>query len=281
MPRLTSVSPGRFFLLTFVLSWSIWIPLDLAHAGVEPMAGLEGASPLLRLFGVLMPATAAMILTVRAGGTAELRSLLGRLRIWRVGGRWWAAAVLVQPVLLVMAAAIANGIAGRAVVALEPLEIGVLLVSGLMLLLATLGEEIGWHGVGLPALQQRHPVLPSTLALGVLWATWHLPFWFLLDSFDEFGPAYLALNYLFILPLAIYTTWFFNGARFSLLLPVAFHVTFNVVNTALLPVTLDVTAFAVLIALEWALALIVLPALARPRPAWRPADLRATGTTSG
>ena len=33
MPKLTSVSPVRFFLWTFVLSWGIWIPLDLAWLG--------------------------------------------------------------------------------------------------------------------------------------------------------------------------------------------------------------------------------------------------------
>jgi membrane protease YdiL (CAAX protease family) len=177
--------------------------------------------------------------------------------------------VLVQPVLLVVAAATANALAGRTVVGLQPLDALAIVAATLMLLLATLGEEIGWHGVGLPGLQQRSPVLASALALALLWATWHLPFWFLLDSLDEYGAGYLVLNYLFIVPLALYSTWFFNGARFSLLLPVAFHVTFNVVNTALLPVTLDPAAFAILIALEWVVALAVLPALARSRPVWR------------
>jgi membrane protease YdiL (CAAX protease family) len=273
VPRLTSVAPARYFSLVFLLSWIVWIPLDLAHAGVGPLAPLDGPSPLLRLLGVLMPAVAAIVLTVHAGGRAELGRMFGRLRLWRVGAGWWAAAVLVQPILLLACALGANLIAGGPVVAVVGQDAAALVASGAFLLIAVLGEEIGWHGVGLPSLQQRHDVPWSALVLGLLWATWHLPFWVLLDSFDQFGPGYLALNYLFILPLAFYTTWFFNGARFSILLPVAFHLVFNTVNTAILPVTMDLRAFALLTAGEWVLALLVMPALRRQ---WSPGAVATT-----
>jgi membrane protease YdiL (CAAX protease family) len=254
MPRLTSVLPNRFFLLTFGLSWAVWIPLDLAHFGVEPFVPLDAPSPLLRLLGVLMPAAAAILLSARSGEPGELGRMLGRLRIWRVGAGWWAAAVLVQPVLLVGVAATANAVAGATVVAPLGQDAAALTVSTVLLLIAVLGEEIGWHGVGLPGLQQRSSPRRSALVLGVLWATWHVPFWLLLDSFERHGPGYLVLNFLFVLPLAIYTTWFFNGARFSILLPVAFHLVFNIFNTALLPVTMELSSFAMLVVAEWVLA---------------------------
>ncbi len=261
MPRLTGVPPMRFFALAFILSWGVWIPLDLAHAGVEPFAVLDGPSPLLRLLGVVMPAVAAIVLSLRTGGRPEAGRLLRRLGVWRVEARWWLAAVAVQPVLLVACAALAGLLAGGPAVPIVTIDPAALAVSTVFLLIAVLGEEIGWHGVGLPGLQQRHPVTWSALVLGVLLATWHLPFWFLLDPLDRFGPGYLVLNYLFIVPLAVYTTWFFNGARFSILLPVAFHLAFNIVNTAVLPVTDNLAAFAVLIAGEWILAILVLPQL--------------------
>jgi membrane protease YdiL (CAAX protease family) len=162
-------------------------------------------------------------------------------------------------------------------VALGMMDVVSLSAATVLLLIATLGEEIGWHGVALPGLQQRHGVLWSSAVLGLLWATWHLPFWALLDPVDEFGFGYIVLNYLFIIPLAFYTTWFFNGAKWSLLLPVAFHVTFNVVNTALLPVTLDPSAFGALIVLEWLLAIGVIPALATTR--W-PASAALSGRST-
>ena len=46
-----------------------------------------------------------------------------------------------------------------------------------------------------------------------------------------------------------------------LLLPVAFHLAFNAINTAPFAVTMDIGAFVILIAAEWALGLLVLPGL--------------------
>jgi membrane protease YdiL (CAAX protease family) len=135
------------------------------------------------------------------------------------------------------------------------------LVNAIMLLNATLGEEIGWRGVALPGLQGQNTPVRASLILGFLWATWHIPFWLLLDSFDQFGAGYLLLNFLFVLPLTFYITWFFNHGSSSILLPVAFHVSFNIINTVLFPVTIHIGAFGIFVALEWVMAFVILPFL--------------------
>ena len=89
-------------------------------------------------------------------------------------------------------------------------------------------------------------------------AAWHIPFWLLLDTFDQFGWAYLALNFLFVLALTFYVTWFFNHGQASLLLAVAFHLAFNIVNTAIFPVTANPDAFALFIAVNWLVTLLLL-----------------------
>lgn len=258
-PVLTQVRPVEFFGLTFVLSWLIWIPLTLSHFGVGPIHIPETTSNVVRLLGVLMPAASALILTAQTGGRSAMRNLWERLLLWRVNWKWWLAAVAVQPVLLGLAAFTFNLISKDSTVSPEPVtSAGAFIVNVIVLLIATLGEEIGWRGVALPSLQGRNSALKSSIILGLLWATWHVPFWLLLDSFDQFGVGYLALNYLFIVPLTLYMTWFFNQSQQSILLPVMFHLTFNIVNTVLLPVTLSIGAFLIFGIFEWILALALL-----------------------
>ncbi len=261
-----SVRPATFFLLTFALSWLIWIPLALSHFDIGPFKISEETSSIVRLLGVLMPAASAVLLSLFTGGGAAVRQLMARLTIWRVGWQWWVAAALVQPLLLAFAAMLYNAFGGQPRIAPQPQAAGVALaVNIIFLLIATLGEEIGWRGVALPALQKRYSALVSSAILGVLWAGWHIPFWLLLDTFDQFGIGYLALNFLLVLPLNFYITWFFNHSRGSLLLPVACHVVFNMVNTIWLPVTINVNAFIIFIALGWAITIPLLRYL-EPKP---------------
>jgi uncharacterized protein len=256
---LTTVSPTRFFVLTYALSWLIWLPLVASHFDIGPLRIPEGTSNLVGLFGVLMPATVALVLSWRSGGRPEVRALVSRLRIWRVGAGWWAAAVLLQPLLLVIAGVAANLLGGSTAVPWTPPDsVGYLVVTVIFLLIAVLGEEIGWRGVALPALEQRMGTLAATMTLGTGWAVWHVPFWLLQDSYTQFGPGYIGLNLLLIVPFSLYIAWFFNHTRFSILVPVGFHIGFNVVNTLLFQVTMSVEAFLILIALEWIVGLLVL-----------------------
>ena len=184
---------------------------------------------------------------------------------WRVSPIWWLAAGVLQPTLLILAGLAYNGLVGGTAVTLIPWGgAAALVVNILMLLIAVLGEEIGWRGVALPALLRRFEPWKASLILGAVWALWHLPFWLLLDTFDQFGWGYTGLNFLFVFPLTVYITWFYNHSQFGLLLSVVFHLAFNIVNTAILPVTLVPGAFAVVVVLEWVLAALLVPRLDTP-----------------
>jgi membrane protease YdiL (CAAX protease family) len=213
-----------------------------------------------------MPATSALILTALTGGRDAIRALLSRLALWQVNWKWWLAVILVQPILLGLTAAIYNLLWRNSQVALIPVpSISALIVNVIFLLIAVLGEEIGWHGVGLPALQQQRSAIKASVILSLIMAIWHLPFWLLLDTFDQFGFGYIGMNFLLVLPLTFYSTWFFNHTKFSVLLPVVFHLTFNIVNTALLPVTINIVAFGIFIVFDWAIAILLLSHL-EPEP---------------
>ncbi len=63
-------------------------------------------------------------------------------------------------------------------------------------------EEIGWRGFLQPTLQKRWSSFTITLIVGVIWALWHLPLWFVVGSnqmnmnFLWFTLSALALSFL-------------------------------------------------------------------------------------
>lgn len=243
-------NPFRFFLLTIVLSWLIWIPLTLSHLNIGPLKISESLSSIIRLLGVMMPMVSALLLTVISEGRLGVMSLLSRLKIWRVGWRWWIAVVVVYPILLISAGVLYTLLSNQPPISLLPITAMLLLANVIFLAIATLGEEIGWRGLALPALLQRYSPIKASAILGVVWATWHIPFWVLIDTLSLYGVGYFVLNYIFIVPTTFYITWFFINSRESLLLPVVFHLVFNIINVAIYPVTSTTGSFAVFVGLQ-------------------------------
>ena len=43
-------------------------------------------------------------------------------------------------------------------------------------------EEIGWRGFLFPELRKRYSFVISSVSVGVIWAIWHIPMWFVVNS---------------------------------------------------------------------------------------------------
>ena len=94
---------------------------------------------------------------------------------------------------------------------------------------AGIGEEFGWRGFLLPRLQIHHNALVSGLIVGVAWATWHIPMFFIKGTSQyEQGlqggllPAILGYS-AFVIANSLLFTWLFNNTRGSVLLAAVFH----------------------------------------------------------
>jgi membrane protease YdiL (CAAX protease family) len=170
---------------------------------------------------------AAIVVTALEGGRAGLRSLLGRVVRWRVAPVWYAVAIL-GPLVLTLGAVALHVVLGG-----QPPSIG-LLIGALptlviyivyMTLTVALGEEVGWRGYALPALQARYSALLASLILGVLWALWHLPQFFNPDTLYSNLPFVLFLAY--IVPFAVLITWVFNSVGGSVLMAILMHALMN------------------------------------------------------
>lgn len=86
------------------------------------------------------------------------------------------------------------------------------------------GEEGGWRGYALPALQSNCAAFKATVILSVIWICWHIPSFFY--RYDFKGGAYLGFL-LGIFAGAIWLTFLFNYTNGSILAVSLWHLTFN------------------------------------------------------
>ncbi|OFK22306.1 hypothetical protein HMPREF2826_02045 [Olsenella sp. HMSC062G07] len=156
----------RYLALTFLITWSCWgLRAMLCVAGVVD-AGAPAVMPLFVLGG-FGPTIAAFVVRPDArtrNGCAHF--LLAGSR----GSLGWLA-LLASLVL----AAVTLGSDG-----LNP-QIPLFVLPTLFVITTVAGggnEELGWRGVLQPELETRLPYPVATLAVGVIWAAWHLPLWF-------------------------------------------------------------------------------------------------------
>jgi hypothetical protein len=187
-------------------------------------------SPAWIQLGALSASLAAIVLVLIEGRKGGLRELLSRALIWRVGIRWWLFALFFMVVPSVAALYVYHLLGGPAVdwSGLEPLY-KIVPMFVFLTLAAGIGEEFGWRGFLLPRLQTRHNALVSGLIVGVAWATWHVPLFFI-EGTSQYeqrlagGLLPVILGYaVFVIVQSVQFTWLFNNTKGSVLLAAVFH----------------------------------------------------------
>ena len=227
-----------YFLIAYVGTWFLSLPCALSEDGVGL---LPFSSPLL-IFAVFAigpfsgPSLSAFIMTGITQGRAGIRCLLGRYIMWQVGVRWYLFALIVIPVTQMLGVIVLTGTLPSFEVVTPPYVLTYLGSFVVVLIFgAPLGEEPGWRGFALPRLQSLHGPLIGSLILGVLWAFWHLPlFW--ITAWDL--PPIVANIVMFVLAdiaLTIIMTWVFNNTKGSLLIAILVHTSFNAFSNGPLP----------------------------------------------
>jgi len=186
--------------------------------------------PAASQLGALSSSLAAIVLVLVEGRKGGLRELLGRFLIWRVGIPWWAFTLLFAIIPSVAALYLFDLLGGPPVdwSGLPPLYTVVPMF--LMLTIAAgMGEEFGWRGFLLPRLQARHNALVSALIVGVAWAIWHIPLFFIkgtsqydMQTQDGLLPVMLGYS-AFVIVSSIQFAWVFNNTKGSVLLAAVMH----------------------------------------------------------
>jgi CAAX protease family protein len=202
-----------FLVVTFALTWLMFLPVILGIADPESPAGLI----FLPLIGIGAPTIIAFVLTGLSEGRSGVRELWRSGRRWRVGLPWYAVVVLLPGFAYAVSWVAESGLVVPSLGPWAPA-----LISGL---LAGMLEEFGWSGFAFPRLQKIFGFVPAGLAMGFIVASWHLPLFFTPGqpqqrfAFLPFLLTLIAVRFLF--------GWVYNGSGGSVLLLILFHASGN------------------------------------------------------
>ncbi|MCK4787557.1 MAG: CPBP family intramembrane metalloprotease [Desulfobacteraceae bacterium] len=196
------------------------------------LAGLVGIFELIAIpeiflwiLGSFAPTITVLIVLGITDGKPGIKKLFKHFLIWRVGFKWYFATVSIAILSIIIS--FAYLFSQNSAIPTIPI-LGIFLMLPMGLFLGPLSEEGGWSGFALPRLQSKYNAFTASLILGVLWAVWHVPLWFLPGSPQSTMPFWLF--FIALVALRFIMGWAYNNTNGSLIIAVLFHLFFNFGN---------------------------------------------------
>ncbi len=206
---------GLYFTLAFGITWLVQLPAVLAHHGMLPGPEQQYMNP--AGFGLFGPMIAALIAARVEGGPGGTGRFWRSIWQWRVSPIWYVVALALPAVGYVIVRGVYGLIAADAGPWLFPPADAQRVAA---MIIAPIGEEIGWRGFALPRLQQRYSRLTAAVILGALWGVWHLMMYLMADL-----PMYIILpSILFLIPGSVLFSWIYNRSGGSALIAILAHM---------------------------------------------------------
>jgi uncharacterized protein len=219
MPR-TSRSPAPIACMVATVAWT-WALLGVAILTGGPW--LSFPTVVFTLAGFLGPVVVPSLFIAAGRWHGSLRGFWRRcLDPTTLPGRWYAIVLGLVAVLTVLPVLLSPGVALG--VSSGPLAF---LVVGMA---AGAVEEPLWRGYGQASLQRRLPVVAASLVVGVLWAAWHLPMFWLEGTYQHgLGvgtPGFWTFLAVLVVSSPIYA-WVFDTSGQVVFAAVLFHAAGN------------------------------------------------------
>jgi membrane protease YdiL (CAAX protease family) len=238
MAGITRHPVRAYFALAFAVSWTAVLfvvgPGGLP-ATIDQLATIGPAMYVAMLAG---PSVAGLLMTALTSGRPGLRELLADLLTWRVGGRWYAVALLTVPFLLMTVALALSLISPAFLPAIfvaydKAPPVLPSLAAGF---LVGIFEELGWTGFAIPRMKRRYGVLGTGLLVGVLWGAWHFLMFWEPDSFaGAFAFAVLLARLFAWLPAyRVLMVWVYDRTG-SLVVAMLMHGSLTATQLILMP----------------------------------------------
>ncbi len=217
--------PGRrivwFVVLAYAFSWAWWIPLAVSGTTVD-----QGQGWPTHLIGLMGPALAAFVVTGFGDGRAGLRNLWSRVFRWRVGWIWYGV-IVATAALAAIPVVTKSGVHASDFVLYSGAPTAGLAVVVYVFIVNGFGEEIGWRGFLCELLLEKTSRGRTALIVWPIWGLWHLPLFWVVVSFRDFGVGGTIGWAIGIGFGSVFLTWLYQSASHSILIVALWHTTYN------------------------------------------------------
>jgi membrane protease YdiL (CAAX protease family) len=218
-----------FFLIAFGLIWFLdaLLILGILKFPVGIGENFGTASGILLLVLGSSSTIAAFMMTVITEGKPGVRALWRRFWNRNLSIKWLLVILLILPALRLIANFVSRRMNNQVYPFLDlpnpPWMIILTFITAFIFNGMT--EEFGWRGYALPRFQARWNALTSSLILGIIVTSWHIPLFFIPGHPHYQGNFW---NWaLWSILVNILMTWIFNNTNGSVLAAVLFHTMMN------------------------------------------------------
>ena len=210
---------AKFIMITFIVSWLLWLPAVLNRYLFIPDSLL-----LFSMFANMVPSVIGIIFLNKYHKGWYKNKL-------KVKVNWMIVLTIIVyiPLQGLVSYLLTKGIDTNYTENIQ--WSNVVLFVPILFIGGPLGEEFGWRGFLQDALTEKN-MFRGTLILGLVWSLWHLPLFFIEGTVQSHIPflQFMLQNTLF----AFYYTWFYNRTHGSIIWMIIFHAVANV-SAAMFP----------------------------------------------
>ena len=225
IPWVSSHPVAAFVIGAYAFTWLISAPAFFMEESWTPW--------ILIYIGSFGPPVSAAVVTWLQG--ESVRAWARQIGRWRVGWVWWIAAFGIPVAIIVVTTGILVAIGGPVdptQLSVSPALVAVVFIFGLTVS-GGLNEEPGWRGFAQPYLNDRYSATTASLIIGVVWAFWHLPYFFIpITPHSGFTFVNQIGWFVGIFLLSVILAWAYNNTG-SVLIVMVLHAMANTADVLL------------------------------------------------
>ncbi len=212
-----------FLGFTFTLTWiSWWLLAYLTQSGLIEFNSAAGQ--VILIIGGSAPTVGAYLAVARTQNYGSLREFNSRVFKVKVKPGYYLFAIFTPVVLGLMGLVLAIAI-DKEYLLHNPTQPVYIFATAFLLSIVMGGiEEVGWRGVLQPSLTGRFNLFTSNYIIGIIWALWHLPFFYIVGTAHQ-GNSFL-LFALAAIGFSSFLTWLYAKTN-SIFLCILFHASIN------------------------------------------------------